>query len=177
MNLLQALYAVNDFLDQGGFALYVIAVAALLLWALIMERLLYIHCFSAKTRSRLAAEWRQFSAHRDADKIKNAYKHAFRQQLVTNLAMIKLLITLAPMFGLFGTVYGMIEIFDVISQSGTGDARAMANGISMATLSTMAGMAVAISGLFIHHRLEASAERKAVAFSDMLTGTEDEKNT
>ena len=57
-------------------------------------------------------------------------------------------------------MYGMIEIFDVIAQQGTGDARALANGISMATLPTMTGMAVAIVGLFFIRFMESSANRK-----------------
>ena len=45
----------------------------------------------------------------------------------------------------------------------------MANGISMATLSTMSGMAVAISGLFLHHKIRAAADKKVAGFNDRLT--------
>ena len=58
----------------------------------------------------------------------------------------------------------MIEIFDVIAQLGTGDARALANGISMATLPTMTGMAIAILGLFLLRYVEVSATRKIAVF-------------
>jgi biopolymer transport protein ExbB len=41
----------------------------------------------------------------------------------------------------------MIEVFDVVSFFGTGNARALASGITKATLPTMTGMAISIVGL------------------------------
>ena len=66
------------------------------------------------------------------------------------LIVIKMLIAICPMLGLLGTVIGMIHVFDVMAVTGTGNARAMASGISQATISTMAGMIIAISGLYFH---------------------------
>jgi biopolymer transport protein ExbB len=60
---------------------------------------------------------------------------------------IQILITLCPVLGLLGTVTGMIEVFDVVSFFGTGNARALASGITKATLPTMTGMAISIVGL------------------------------
>jgi Biopolymer transport proteins len=51
-----------------------------------------------------------------------------------NTTLIKTCIALAPLFGLLGTVTGMIEVFQVMAFSGGGDARAMAGGVSKATL-------------------------------------------
>jgi biopolymer transport protein ExbB len=47
-----------------------------------------------------------------------------------------------------GTVTGMIEVFDVMAISGSGNARSMASGVSKATIPTMAGMVGALSGVF-----------------------------
>ena len=52
------------------------------------------------------------------------------------------------MLGLLGTVTGMIEVFDVMAFTGTGNPRAMASGVSKATLPTMTGLVISISGLF-----------------------------
>ncbi|MGD9212389.1 MAG: MotA/TolQ/ExbB proton channel family protein [Desulfobacteraceae bacterium] len=168
MNLLQAFYAVNDYLDQGGIALYVIFFIAILLWSLIIERFLYIRYFFTKEQKRLLQEWSCYQMHMDASKIRESLKNIFQQKLFEGFEVIKVLITIAPLLGLYGTVYGMIEIFDVIAQNGTGDARAMANGISMATLSTMSGMAVAITGLFFHHRIQALANKTVINFNEKL---------
>src|SRR5690554_7768600 len=65
--------------------------------------------------------------------------------------------------GLLGTVTGMISVFDVLAITGTDNARAMANGISQATIPTMAGLVVALTGLYFNtrfKRLSSRAERK-----------------
>ena len=46
-------------------------------------------------------------------------------------------------------VEGMIQVFDVVAVLGTGNARALASGITMATLPTMVGMTISIIGLLI----------------------------
>jgi len=168
MNLIQGLYSVNDFLDQGGVAMYLIFMIAVALWMMIIERFLYIRFFSRKQQAELIMEWQTLQHHSDATNIRGAFKSMMRQQLYTRLDIVKMLVTLAPLFGLYGTVYGMIEIFDVIAQSGTSDARAIAAGISMATLTTLAGMAVAIMGLFFQHRLESLARRTTLEFNKRL---------
>lgn len=168
MDLMQTYYAVTDFLDQGGVILYVIFAIAVLLWVLILERFLYIYLFSHKERERLVSQWSQYREHVDANKIRESFKYIYGQKLFINYSIIQVLVSIAPLLGLFGTVYGMIEIFDVIAQNGTGDAKAMANGISLATLPTMSGMAVAITGLFFQHKIKELADRKTVIFNERL---------
>ena len=65
-----------------------------------------------------------------------------------NINQIKGLVALCPLLGLLGTVTGMIEVFDVMAYTGTGNPRAMASGVSKATLPTMTGLVISISGLF-----------------------------
>jgi biopolymer transport protein ExbB len=65
------------------------------------------------------------------------------------LPIIKTLVALCPLLGLMGTVTGMIEVFDVMAVSGSGNARSMASGVSKATIPTMAGMVGALSGVFL----------------------------
>jgi biopolymer transport protein ExbB len=86
-----------------------------------------------------------------------------------NLPYIKVLVALAPFLGLLGTVTGMVEVFDVMAITGSGNARAMAAGISKATLPTMAGMVVALSGLFFINNLERKAKRSVEHLEDGLT--------
>ncbi|MFV0277101.1 MAG: MotA/TolQ/ExbB proton channel family protein [Parahaliea sp.] len=56
----------------------------------------------------------------------------------------------APLLGLLGTVVGMIKVFAEIMVQGTGNASALAGGISEALITTAAGLAVAIPALVMH---------------------------
>ena len=81
-----------------------------------------------------------------------------QQGLEKGLSMLKLLAALAPMLGLLGTVTGMIETFQVITQFGNGDPKVMAGGISMALTTTVLGLIAAIPLLLAHNLLSSRAD-------------------
>ena len=82
-----------------------------------------------------------------------------RPQIRRFLSAIAILAAVAPLLGLLGTVTGMITTFDVIALFGTGNAKAMAGGISEALITTQSGLIVAIPGLFMSAFLFRRAER------------------
>lgn len=55
-----------------------------------------------------------------------------------------------PLLGLLGTVVGMIRVFSEIMLEGTGNANALAGGISEALITTAAGLSVAIPTFMFH---------------------------
>ncbi|KJG39702.1 flagellar motor protein MotA [Photobacterium angustum] len=81
-----------------------------------------------------------------------------QQGLEKGLSMLKLFAALAPMLGLLGTVTGMIETFQVITQFGNGDPKVMAGGISMALVTTVLGLIAAMPLLLAHNVLSTQAE-------------------
>lgn len=81
-----------------------------------------------------------------------------QRKLDRGLPLLKLFAALAPMLGLLGTVTGMIETFQVITQFGNADPRMMASGISTALITTVLGLMAAMPLLFIHNVLSAQAE-------------------
>lgn len=81
----------------------------------------------------------------------------------------------APLLGLLGTVTGMITLFEVITNYGTGDPRIMASGISEALITTQTGLIVAIPILLLHNslrnrknRLQEEMERNAVTIMNRI---------
>jgi biopolymer transport protein ExbB len=93
----------------------------------------------------------------------------FKLETQTWLSFITLLIAICPLLGLLGTVTGMISVFDVLAITGTGNARAMAAGISQATLPTMAGLLVALTGLYFKTRFQRLAQQGHQRLADILT--------
>ena len=75
---------------------------------------------------------------------------------------------MTPLLGLLGTVTGLIVIFDIMSRIGTGNARLMAGGISLAVIPTMAGMVAALSGLYFGNHIEKKAKKTKQEFSESL---------
>ena len=66
------------------------------------------------------------------------------------LSWISVFAATAPLLGLLGTVMGMIELFDVITMHGTSDPKLLAGGISIALVTTEAGLIVAIPLQLLH---------------------------
>jgi biopolymer transport protein ExbB len=158
---------VRLFLHAGGPVLWTILVLAAIIGAIVTERYWYLlTVFPSRLRAHQAA-W-QSLRHRDARlarPVRNALISELRIELERWLPLLKTLVALCPLLGLLGTVTGMISVFDVVNVSGTGNARAMASGISRATLPTMAGMVIALPGLYfclqLEHRVHACVDRLA----------------
>ena len=96
-------------------------------------------------------------------------------ELERYLEILGTIAAITPLMGLLGTVVGMISVFTEITTYGTGNANALAGGISEALLTTAAGLAVAIPSLVMHRhytaRIESivvNLEREAIKLVDAL---------
>lgn len=74
-------------------------------------------------------------------------------------SLIMVVATVSPLLGLLGTVTGMITTFDIITEFGTGDPKALSSGISVALVTTEVGLAVAIPTLLFGNILSGWAEK------------------
>ncbi len=90
--------------------------------------------------------------------------------LEAGLPLIKVLYVIAPLVGLLGTVVGMIVTFQQITLFGTGDPRMMANGISMALITTVLGLVVAIPLTIIHSLLYSRARALIQILEEQAAG-------
>ena len=70
-----------------------------------------------------------------------------------NLWVLDTAVTLGPLLGLLGTIFGMIKTFDVLGAQGMGaGAGAVTGGIGEALVATGVGLFIAIVGLiFLNH--------------------------
>jgi biopolymer transport protein ExbB len=164
--------ALQVFMHSGGPILWVLFGLSLLLWSLIIERYWYFAWGYPRRLTALQREWRERQEWTSwfASKVRQAMIAEIRLELYRSLRLIKALIAVCPLLGLLGTVTGMIHVFDVMAFLGSGNARAMANGVSMATIPTMAGMVVALSGLFFSSHLERRAVLETQQAADSLRG-------
>ena len=167
---LEAFSAVRDFIEQGGNVLLVIAAVMAVMWTLIYERFWYFQIQYKRERERVQAKWegRAERASWNAQQIRRMLISQVQQKLQLRLGPIETIVKLCPMLGLLGTVTGMIEVFDVMAVSGSGNARGMAGGVSKATLPTMAGMVGALSGMLFSIQLRRFARDEAERFADSL---------
>lgn len=153
---MKILHSLEYFLNSGGNILWLILWVSIALWSLIFERLIFLKTIYPHKQQQWQIQWQlsKKNSHKSAFHIKKCILSEAKISMERSLSIIKMLIAICPMLGLLGTVVGMIQVFDVMAVTGSGNARAMATGISQATISTMAGMVIAISGLYFHKLIE-----------------------
>jgi biopolymer transport protein ExbB len=163
--------SIEAFMDQGGPVMYAIAFLLLWMWVLIFERVLY---YKGALKADIQKELTYWEARRErnswhAHQIRDGMVSRMGDKVDDNLDMIGAIIALCPLMGLLGTVTGMIDVFSTLSSTGGGDPKAMASGVSKATIPTMAGMVAAISGVFAHTYLQRISGDEKSLFADHLT--------
>jgi biopolymer transport protein ExbB len=166
----EAVGSIRDFMELGGDVLWAIMVVLFLMWTFILERLWYFYRVHPARKRAILANWeaRADTTSWYAKRIREALVSETALALKRNVGLIKALIAICPLLGLLGTVTGMITVFDVMTYSGGGNARAMAGGVSMATVPTMAGMVAALSGVYFGTWLEHKAQIEAEKLEDLM---------
>lgn len=91
------------------------------------------------------------------------------------LSTLGTIAAIAPLMGLLGTVFGMIQIFSDLMRVGTGNANLLAGGISTALITTAAGLCVGIPALAFYRMflrriagLVVELERESIKLVDAL---------
>ena len=163
--------AVSRFMDMGGNVLWLIAVLLFFMWMLIFERVWYFNVGWKKDVARAIGVWE------GRPERKSWHAHRVREFLISEvrvkatefLGLIKVAVALCPLVGLLGTVTGMITVFEVMALLGSGNARAMAAGVTQATIPTMSGLVAALSGYFISVWLTSKAKTEIEELAEHMT--------
>ena len=166
----QMILDVQAFLETGGGVLNFIGIVTIVMWTLMLERFYFFYRVFPQVADEAQRRWQERDDHSSwsAHQIRRLRVSELRMQLEDGLAYIRVLVALCPLLGLLGTVTGMIEVFDVMAVAGSGNAKAMAGGVSKATIPTMAGMVAALSGLILSARLEQFAADEGERLADRL---------
>jgi biopolymer transport protein ExbB len=168
--LKEAWYKILSFIDMGGPVLWAIMLVLFFMWLMIIERVWFYSISFPKQRKSILSSWDE-----RADK-SSWFAKRVREQLVSEanvelrsgLGFLDALVAISPLLGLFGTVYGMLNVFDIMAIEGTSNARAMAGGVAKATVPTMAGMIAALSGVFFTTYFKQKATTETEKLEDSM---------
>lgn len=165
----------RDFFDAGGPVLWAIFGLTFILWWVLLDRFWYLNREHPAVYQKTLDTWKARSDKKSwyAESLRKQWVSELECKLLKNRKLIPSLIALLPMLGLLGTVTGMIQVFDVLAVTGSSNPRAMADGVSAATIPTMAGMVAALSAMPASARLERNHQREILRINEnMPTATE-----
>lgn len=174
-------FMIRELFEAGGVVIPPLFLCALLLWYALGYRYWIMRRSKSMTIRDLLRHYQEIKTVPTRNIVEQAVIQgiALKQKGVKNLrrhldaafyvyereigkfsTLVKIIVIIAPLLGLLGTVIGMIETFDslgsmsLFSQSG-----GIAGGISQALITTQIGLSVAIPGLFFHSFLHIKQKR------------------
>ena len=108
----------------------------------------------------------------DKDEAKGAVQARAREEIAeaeSGVALLEVVITVAPLLGLLGTVSGLVSVFSNLDMTGdSGEHARIANGIAEALNTTIAGLAVAVPTVFAHSYFTKKVERMALRMEVLI---------
>jgi len=135
-----------NYIDRGGIIVYILIFLNIIGFTIMFWKLVVI-ALSSNKREFLINEIITFAKENSSefkkDSIENFINRKIRK-LEFGLNTVKIIASIAPLLGLLGTVIGVLESFDSITKSGLGDPSIFSSGISVALITTIAGLIVAI---------------------------------
>ena len=93
-------------------------------------------------------------------------------QMKRYLPALDTIVTLAPLLGLLGTIFGMVASFKVMSISGMGEPHAVTGGVAEALIATATGLLVAITTLVPYNYFLSRVERTTDRIEEWATRLE-----
>ncbi|MDD0851958.1 MotA/TolQ/ExbB proton channel family protein [Halobacteriovorax sp. GB3] len=166
---------VIDYIHQGGVIMYILLALNIVGLAIMLTKFI-IFAKEKKMTEQISDDLGKRVRDDYESKDSNSIIEVAKQELQTyisnmerGLNTVKIIASISPLLGLLGTVLGVLIAFRVMSQTGLNNPSSFAQGISMALITTVGGMIVAIPHYIGHNyligmldNLETTLEKKII---------------
>ncbi|EQC50818.1 MotA/TolQ/ExbB proton channel family protein [Bacteriovorax sp. DB6_IX] len=162
-----------EYIQQGGPIMYLLLVINIVGWAIMLSKFYFLTVemkMAEKTSSELSEDLNKMKSELDTASLIELTKQQLASYIVKaekGLNTVKIIASISPLLGLLGTVIGVLTAFHVMSETGLSNPSSFAKGISMALITTVGGMIVAIPHFVGHNyllglldKLETALEKK-----------------
>lgn len=168
--------------EQLGIFAYPLGVCLIISIFITLERLFSLRrglTFPRKVEKALLSgefpnkKWKQGSAaerivhvaihEKASEETLQAYAKLEVSAMERGMFLLEVVVAGAPLLGLLGTVTGLVEVFSQMPAGGTVDKSLFSQGISLALLTTMIGLAIALPTLLFNSYLQRILDKRASA--------------
>ena len=163
-----------EYITQGGPIMYILLLLNIAGFAIMISKVVL---FNKETKiieeSANSLNEKIDTSGKDANSILELAKQELSLHiggLEKGLNTVKIIATISPLLGLLGTVIGVLVAFRVMSQTGLNNPASFAQGISMALITTVGGMMVAIPHYIGHSYLMGILDRVEIELEKTLVG-------
>jgi len=137
---------IMHYIDRGGIIVMVLIGLNIIGFTIMFWKLI-VFTIARSQKEKMLQKTLDFVKSNNQDFDKKSLQNALDmqiQKLEFGLSTVKIIASIAPLIGLLGTVVGVLSAFDAIAQQGLGDPSIFSGGISIALITTVAGLIVAI---------------------------------
>ncbi|HCR29732.1 MAG TPA: hypothetical protein DIV79_06935 [Opitutae bacterium] len=159
--------------QEGGIVMIALIILSLILYRSAFGTLFFVKGFSAnEIRERLD----EGASKTELEIVYSQSRREFGELVSRQVAFIGMLAAAAPLLGLLGTVMGMLETFESLSQRAQETATQVSGGVRFALVTTQAGLMVAIPAIFIIQWIKrvANARQQELAHEELLATHKEE---
>lgn len=162
-----------DYIMQGGTIMYILLFFNVVGFAIMISKAFLFNKEiknDAEITQKISHRMKKESAGKDPGaliELTRQYLSEYVMGIEKGLNTVRIIATVSPLLGLLGTVIGVLVAFNVMSQTGLNNPASFAQGISMALITTVGGLIVAIPHFIGHNyliglldKLEARLEKK-----------------
>jgi len=135
-----------SFIDKGGIIVYILIALNIIGFSIMLLKLINIYQYKKQKQQTIDSITNQINTSKHTLEIEflNSLVRSKIKVLESGLNTIKIIATISPLLGLLGTVIGILSSFDTISKVGLDDPMLFSSGISIALITTVAGLIVSI---------------------------------
>jgi len=135
-----------DYINRGGLIVYILIGLNVIGFTIMFWKLIIITIakFNKDKMVKKIIESMEKSNEKYEEKTLDNALDKYVKGLESGLNTVKIIASVAPLLGLLGTVVGVLNSFDSIAKLGLGDPSIFSTGISIALITTVAGLIVAI---------------------------------
>ena len=157
----------QNYIEQGGSIVSVLICMFGIGLTLMLWKFFVILYAKLKTKKHCQSYINELPKNCDISLVE-LFVHDIMHSLERGLDTIKIIATISPLLGLLGTVIGIYTAFESISKNGLGDPSFFANGISMAMITTIAGLIVAIPHYVGYNYLVSMMDKLELVYTQEL---------
>ncbi len=139
-----------EWIEKGGVVMQILLVLNCLGWSIMLWKLISLYLlnskisdFTGKVSSYLENIKEDQIKLAEGEKLNIALSH-FMDPFYKGMNTIRVIASISPLMGLLGTVFGILNSFSVIASKGLDNPGLFAEGISLALITTVGGLIVAI---------------------------------
>ncbi|MCH9814115.1 MAG: MotA/TolQ/ExbB proton channel family protein [Epsilonproteobacteria bacterium] len=160
-----------DYIDQGGVIMYILIVLNIIGFTTMIIKLIQFLWAKSKIKKSVDGVYESFSVNEKEAQLALG-KDMVAEKLVRcekGLSTIRIIASVAPLLGLLGTVIGVLTAFEAISKQGLSDPSIFAGGISLALVTTVGGLIVAIPHYIGYNYLIGMLDKLEAQFNTQLS--------